>query len=399
MDKKKNYNIVLFLFNPFVGAIYALFDLKNNKSSSTFLWLLFCFSFGYFYINQVGGEGDYYTYLGRFNTVSNLSLTQFFDFLINELDFLQYIILYLFSFLTKDYNTLWGLISLTFGYFILKIFKNLNILVNNKPTSSPYLHKITFISLIFITSLYLVYNFRFWIGASLIYLGVTHYLLGNKNRMLLCYFFAAITHFGLIVIILIIVIATYLRLSLNILALLSISSLFLGQLFAFKNIIFLPEYIMESRGEYLTDEYTDSYQVYRQTVNWYVFGFEKLLYYVSLFYILLNLKVLKQIRDEKMKWLISIILMVYTFVNLVINLPLSERFMRVAMFLGILFVFLSSFSSVKFKYKPFLYILCIGFIIIEIRKIAEALNLGLVLPTGLVSLFIDDTSVFSFLFR
>jgi hypothetical protein len=395
MKERKNYAILLFILNPFIGANYALFNLNKNEQLYSIIWLLFCFLFGYFYIAPA--EGDYYTYLGRFNTVSNLSFDQFLDFLTNQVDYLLYVALYLFSFITDNYMLLWGLISMTFGYLILRTFININSLVIEKSVSNTLLYKITFLTLIFIASLYLVYNFRFWIGANLIYLGLSYYLLGNRKKMYLCFLFAALTHFSLIFFVVIILAGIYYRFNINYLITGCLLSIMIGQLDILKLVNYIPDFIMDSRSVYVSDEHITNYQNYRDNVNWYVFGLEKLLYYVSLFFIILNLKNIKLLGNKKLIGLASIVFIAYTFVNLIITLPLAERFRRIALFIAILYVFFTSFT-IKTKYNGLIYVVGILYIIVETRKIFDSLNLGLMLPTGVPSLFIEDTSVFDFLF-
>ncbi|MCZ4319930.1 EpsG family protein [Aequorivita viscosa] len=395
MRQKKNYAVLLFLLNPFIGANYALFNLKKNKQLNSMLWLLFCFLYGYFYIAP--SDGDYYTYLSRFNLVSKLNFHEFSDYLSTQVDFLIYIILYLFSFIADSYDILWGLISLTFGFLILKTFININSLINEKSKISPALIKTTLITLIFISSLYLVYNFRFWIGVVFIYLGLSYYLLGLRKKMYVCFIFASVTHFGLIIFVLILLAGILYKFNLKFLVALSLTSIVIGQLNTNEIIKYIPDFIMDTRGGYVSDENITNYQLYRNNVNWYVFGFEKLLYYSTLAFVILNLKSINRIDNKRIMGLASILLLSYSFVNLIITLPLAERFRRVVLFIAMLYILCVSITT-KTKYNLVLNGICIFYIIIETRKLMGSLNLGLILPTAVPSLFIEKTSVFSFIF-
>lgn len=393
----KKYVVLFFLLNPFIGANYALLNVKNNKRLSSIIWLLFCFLFGYFYIIPADG-GDYHTYLNRFNMISRLNFIGFLGYLSDKLDFISFLFLYILSFITNNFQLVWGLISLFFGYLVLKIFINISRFVDEKILFSPHLFKITSITLIFIASLFLLYNFRFWIGANLIYLGISYYLLGNTKTMYLCFLFAVLTHFSLIICVLLILFVIHQNVKINYLIIFSLLSIVIGQLGLLSLAEYIPQSILDSRGHYLTDESIQNYQNVSRNVNWYVFGVEIMLYYTVLFFIILNIKNIKLINDKKKISLASMVLLSYSFANLIVTLPLAERFRRIALFIGILYLFLTSFAM-KTKCNGLVYAICILFLIVETRKIFDNLNLGLIIPTGVPCFFLEDTSVFSFIFN
>tara|TARA_B110000027_G_C15955179_1_gene227325 strand:+ start:168 stop:410 length:243 start_codon:yes stop_codon:yes gene_type:complete len=78
----------------------------------------------------------------------------------------------------------------------------------------------------------------------------------------------------------------------------------------------------------------------------------------------------------------------YSFINLTLALPLSERFVKIVVGLGLLSLL---YTTIKFKtkYHTLLYFTCFLYILVECRKLIETLNPGLFLPTGVFSFLFD----------
>lgn len=386
--KNSRYNSLLFFINPFIGAISALFYCKGKKNLNSFLWLFFSFLFGFFYI-PVSDTGDYFTYYNRLELVSKLNLTEFISFLKDQFDYVSWIVLYLFSLLDVSFNLIWGLISLIYGFLVLKIIRNVKKYYELNNITFSTFQKVLLLTFIFVTSLYLIYNFRFWIGTLFIFLGLTYISIGNSKKMLLSFFIASLFHFALIPSVIVLLMAKYIRINLYILAVLCICTLF----FDFTDV--LIENITNKFGQYLgtrvsyvSDNYVESYKENLNSLNFYVYGFEKILYYTILFTIILNLKEINLNSSKFEKIVISFILLYYSFINLLFIFPLSERFVKITVGVGLLSLLYTSFKF-KIKYHILLYVTCLLFIIVEFRKYAEVLNPGLFLPTGLSSFFFD----------
>jgi len=386
--KNTRYNSLLFFINPFIGAISSLFYYKGGKNLNSLLWLFFSFLFGFFFI-PVSETGDYFTYHNRLELVSKLNLTEFISFLKDKLDYVSWIVLYLFSLLDVSFNFIWGLISFTYGFLVLKIIRNVKKYYELNNITFTNFKKILLLAFIFVISLYLIYNFRFWIGTLFLFLSITYISLENNKKMLLSFFIASLFHFALVPSVIIFLIAKYIRINLYILAILCICTLFFDFTdFFIENITNIFEQNLGTRSSYISDNYVESYSENLNSLNFYVYGFEKILYYTILFTIILNLKEINMKSSKFEKICFSIILLYFSFVNLLFNFPLSERFVKIAVGLGLLSLLYTTLKF-KIKYHIPLYITSFLFILVECRRYVEVLNPGLYLPTGLSSFFFD----------
>jgi hypothetical protein len=395
--KKNKYNFLIFFINPFIGAISSLFYHQNKKNFNSFLWLFFSFLFGFFYI-PVSENSDYYTYFDRFEVVSKFNLNEFISFLKDQIDYVSWLVLYLFSLIDVSFNLVWGLISLIYGFLVLKIIGNIKKYYELNNITFTIFKKVLLLAFIFVSSLYLIYNFRFWTGTLFIFLGITYIPTGNSKKMLLSFLIASLFHFALIPSVIVFLMAKYIRINLYILAVLCICTLF----FDFTDI--LIEYItnifeqnLGARVSYISDNYVESYNEHLNSINFYVYGFEKILYYTILFTIILNLRKINLNASKFEKIFISIILLYYILINSLFNFPLSERFVKIAVGVGLLSLLYIPFKF-KIKYHKLLYVTCFLFILVECRKYFDSLNLGLFLPTGISSFFLDNISLFDAIF-
>lgn len=391
--KSNKYNFLIFLINPFVGAINYLFSFKKNRDYSI-VWLLFSFLFGFFFISNEGS--DYYTYLQRFEMVSNFNLNEFISFLKNQIDYISWIILYVFSLTKISFNFIWGILSLIYGFIILKIINNLKTFVEVKKIQETNFFKIVLLTFIFAISLYLLYNFRFWFGAFFIILGFTYFLLGNDKKMLLCLVFALFFHFALLPLVILFLIVRYIRINVNILAVICIVTIFSDFteiIIRNTNLFFADQ--LGNRINYIGENYNELYKNNLRNLNFYVFGAQKLLYYTILFFMFINFKKIN-LKSKFEKIFLSIFFIFFSYVNLIITMPLSDRFERIAIGIGLLTILLIPFKS-KPKYNILLYVACLFFIVVEFRKYIDFLNVGLFMPTGLASFFYEESAFMFFL--
>ena len=386
--KNSKYNFLLFFMNPIIGAFSALFYYQKNRKLNSSLWLFFSFLFGFFYI-PVSENSDYFTYYQRLELISKFNLNEFISFLKDQVDYVSWIVLYLFSLIDVSFNLIWGLISLIYGFLVLKIIRNVKKYYELNNITFTTFKKILLLAFIFVISLYLIYNFRFWVGTLFIFLGITYVTIGNSKKMLLCFFIASLSHFALVPSLIVFLISKYIRINLYILAILCICTLFFDFTDSFiENITNIFEQNLGTRVSYISDNYVESYNENLNSLNFYVYGFEKTLYYTILFTIILNLKEINLKSSKFEKIFFSIILLYYSFINLLFTFPLSERFVKIAVGLGLLSLL---YTTIKFKIKYHipLYITSFLFILVECRKYFEVLNPGLYLPTGLSSFFFD----------
>ena len=389
--KNSKYNFLLFFINPTIGALSALFYYEDKRKLNSSLWLFFSFLFGFFYI-PVSETGDYFTYYQRLKLVSEFDLNDFISFLKDQIDYVSWIGLYLFSLIDVSFNFIWGLISFIYGFLVLKIIRNVKKYYELNNITLTNFKKIILLAFIFAISLYLIYNFRFWVGALFLFLGITYIFLKNNKKMLLCFLCACLFHFALVPSVIVFLTAKYIRINLYILAILCICTLFFdfsGLLI--ENITNIFEQYLGTRVSYISDNYVESYNNNLNSLNFYVYGFEKILYYTILFTIILNLKELNLKSSKLEKIFFSIILLYYSFINLILAFPLSERFVKIVVGLGLLSLL---YTTIKFKikYRTLLYFTCFLYILVECRKLIETLNPGLFLPTGVFS-FLFDSSI------
>lgn len=164
--------LALWIFNPFVSAIYVFKNFKHNTSIYPFLFLSFFFGLS-FVVSTTGADSERYKMQLFEYHRQNISLFQVIDDFYSEegtkLDIYQPIVTWFISLFTDNSKVLFAIFGLVFGYFW---FKCLLLVRSHIQVSLKGLVLLTFLFLALTNPIWNINGVRMWTAVGVFFYGL-----------------------------------------------------------------------------------------------------------------------------------------------------------------------------------------------------------------------------------
>lgn len=406
LEQQKYRALLLTLFFPILGIIYALIHWRETWAKNTF-WLG-CIYMGFIQIFHVEGTilgegidaGRYvlqmqymYQFAQNFSDIS----VNFFDGETN--DIFGPILQYLVSRFTDNGHIFLGCIAIIFGYFYSR---DIWYVLDHLPHTISKSSKIIIAALFLTCPIWLINGFRMWTAVLVFIYGVAPFLLEGKKKKLIWCYLTILIHSSFIVPILIL--TFYLVLKIVIpskwsqgnalliccfsfyLTTLVLHTLDLEKINSSLNDL-LPNYYSKRIDSYVSTERSELKQDLMNELSWHVAFFTNLKYWCI--QILLVLSTIYIYRHDKLKKLYPYLLftlLFYGFTNILSNIPSGSRFYVAADTFALSIILLSTNYADDKKsvtYQRIWKICCIVLLFSLIFKVREGLDLyGITLIFG-----------------
>lgn len=332
LDKKTF--LALWIFNPFVSAIYVFKNFKQNTSIYPFLFLSFFFGLS-FVVSTTGADSERYAMQLFEYHRQNISLFQVIgDFYSEEgtkLDIYQPIVTWFISLFTDNAKVLFAFFALVFGYFW---FKSLLLVRSHIHIPLKGFVLVVFLFLALTNPIWKINGVRMWTAVGVFFYGLLVLKLNNDKKGWFYIVLPMFIHFSLILAL--VVYALYVVIPYKNRTILFFAAFlftfFLGEL----DLDIIRSYfeeapeLLEKKGSYLNEEYVEvlretkeqfAFQVIlaRNLAKYSLFFITALMYY---YYILYKSK----ITDHYFHIIFTIGLFFASFSNIASNVPAGGRF-------------------------------------------------------------------------
>lgn len=325
---------LLFLLSPLFGFIYSL--KRINTKSSFVIFFLFSLCFGVCFTpdknpsNYIDGQ----SYKEHFLLDTKISSTtykenwkQYISFETSDKDFYFNTISFLVSRLTDNYHVFFFCIAFVFSFFSLKTFKYLT---NEKEFDNSYM-TILFCYLFMYIGIFNINGLRFWTGYWVAMYALFKIFRDCNYKYILLIFLAAFCHGTLWLIFPIVLVAMISKRVQYIWIIMYFLSFIVGELsfVLIDNVSgYLPQFLQSLIDSYTSEEYIAERNA-EGTGYWIVGEIFKYVVRVFLFItmciIISNKKIINA--DNRTNKLFTLLLVLATFSNLMINVPsLGARF-------------------------------------------------------------------------
>jgi hypothetical protein len=407
ISHKYNIGILLllvFIISPFFSLIIASFYLSN--SIARFIILLFCFYFGFIFIvpKTIGFDSyDSLFYseqlLNMYN--ENLSFNNFIISLYNidsmRIDVYQPLITWIVSIFTSNYNYLFAIFGLVFGFFNLK---SILVIINNSKFYLNFYFILIIITYVLINPIWNINGVRMYTAMSIFIYGVYLFFIKKEKMGVFYMVISALVHLSFIIPIIFFYLFNFFYIK-------KTNVYFYTFLIAFilKNnffiefgaiVSYLPDYMQYKYFAYSDDEYIDSINEKSKLVSNALFFSNlslQIIIYSSLFIThYYREKLFNSLKLIDLKYY-NFILFTFTWSTIVSVFPSGGRFLMLAflMLFSVLIINFSllskeiGFKNLKFILTPFY----IYFIIFSIRVGFDFYNISLFFG-GPISLFFNN---------
>lgn len=337
---------VMFLINPFIAMIFSFQEYMRPYAKNIF-WA-FCTFYGLtFAIGTESFGSDINRYVAELDELYSqplLTIKDGINYFKNsgEIDVLRTLISYTLSRLTNSQSVLTMVYALIFGYFFSRnIWYVLNLLKNR----ISILSKLLILTLILIMPIWQIGGFRMWTAFHLFIYGLLPFIIENKKSRLLFLYASFLVHFSFLLPIGIFIIYRIVGDRTSIYFILFVISLFISEIniSAINSffINYLPDILIERSSGYFIDAEVEGVRQAKEDslLNWYAIWYTRVLSW-SLIIILIYLYVfrLNLLKLRRLNGLFSLILLMYTFANILVNIPSGSRFLNFPFFLSLVLI-------------------------------------------------------------
>lgn len=398
LDKKTF--LVLWIFNPFISAIYLFKNFKQNRRIYPYLFISFFFGLS-FVVSTSGADSEYYASQLKQYHRQNISLFQVIgDFYSEEgakLDIYQPLVTWFISLFTDNVKVLFAFFALVFGYFW---FKSLILIRSNIHIPFKGLVLLIFLFLALTNPIWNINGVRMWTAVGCFFYGLVILHLEKDKKGWIYLVLPMFIHFSLLIAL--VVYALYVVTPYKNKTILFFSAFiftfFLGELDLeiirgyFEK---APEFL-ENKGSYLNEEYVEKVSeakerfaghviLARTLAKYSVFFVTILMYY---YYTLYKSK----ITNHYFHVIFTLGLFFASFSNLASNIPSGGRF-AVLSNLIILTAFLLLLNQ-RIKINAFIKMLLscsLMFVIIfKIREVLDFIGPFFFIGNPIMNWFVED---------
>ncbi|WP_318643079.1 EpsG family protein [Flavobacterium ardleyense] len=330
LDKKTF--LALWLFNPFISAIYVFRNFKENVHIAPYLLLSFFFGLS-FVVSTTGGDSERYAAeLVRYHQDS-VSLVQVLDEAYGEggskLDIYQPFLTWFVSIFTENTKILFSIFAVVFGYFW---FKTLIIIRSHINIPLKGIALLTFILLALTNPIWQINGVRMWTAVAVFFYGIVLIHLKKEKKGWFFLVLPVFIHFSLIASLGLYIAYTLLpSKNTTILLIIFIASFFLGQLdlnFVRETFALLPGMI-QSKEAYLGEEYVEvlSEKKADHALHFLLAGILQKYIFFSMVIIIYYYGVFKRnLLDKNLKIFFPMALFFLSFSNIASSVPSGGRF-------------------------------------------------------------------------
>lgn len=406
MSKVDNKNFfILWLINPFIGAIYVFRNLKEHTSILPYLLLSIFFGIS-FVVSTTGADSQRYAAQLLEYHESNESLptilSEFYSDESSSLDIYQPIITWIVSVFTSNAKVLFAVFALVFGYFW---FKNLVIIRSHLSVSLVGLTLFTFLLLALTNPIWNINGVRMWTAVGIFFYGVLLLNLQHSRKGWLFLIMSMFVHFSLsIALALYILYQVIPTKNKNILFVIFLLTFFFGEL----NLEVLRGYFeqlpgfAQSRKSYLNDETAELAKEDNQQYAIHVVIAQTLAKYsvvvmtiIVYFYSVYKKKELSKNLDVFFK----LGLIFGSFSNLAASVPSGGRFLVLSnlLLLTAFLFFLNQKFDIPIALRKLLTFSLAFIIIFKVREGLDYVGISFFAGNPIVNFFIIDTPVIDFI--
>jgi hypothetical protein len=402
LDKKTF--LALWLFNPFISAIYTFRDFKYNTNIGPYLLISLFFGVS-FVVSTSGGDSERYAEeLVRYHQ-QNISLNDVLDSSYDEggskLDVYQPLVTWVVSTFTANIKVLFSVFAIVFGYFW---FKSLIIIRSfiAKPLNGLLL--LAFLLLVLTNPIWKINGVRMWTAVGVFFYGIVLLHFKNDKKGWIFLVLPMLIHFSLIISLVLYIAYRILPLkNTTILFGLFIFSFFLGEL----NLDILRSYfellpsILQSKQGYVGEEYVEKVGMFSEQHNLNYLIANLLNKYVILVMVIIvyyNMVFNKKISEKYLNAFFPVALFFLTFSNFAASVPSGGRFATVSnlMLVTAFLLFLNQDTKMNIIIKGILNGSLFYIIIFEIRIGLETTGVFFFIGNPIVNWFIIDSPLINF---
>lgn len=399
------YFFLVWLLNPFFGAIMLFKNFKLNKNIFPYLILSFFFGIS-FVVSTHGGDSERYAAaLDKYHK-NGFTLYQvietFYDEEGAQLDIYQQTVTWLVSNFTGNPKPLFAIFAIVFGFFW---FKSLIIVRENVIVPMKGLIAITFLFLVLLNPIWNINGVRMWTAIGSFFYGFLLIHVENKKKGWFFILLSIFIHFSLILsVALYFLVRLIPAKNINVLFFLYLISFFLGELdLGFVRGIFelVPNFFQSKRG-YVSDEYIEVISENQDKFNLFVVLARSTLKYIilticSLIFYYIKIKKIKH-NDLTFKFFV-LALPFLVFSNLASSVPSGIRFAVLSNLIAAsTFLFFFNYKikiNIFIKSALILSILLVN--IFSIRIGIESIGIFLFIGNPILNLFIVDVPIIELL--
>lgn len=397
--------LALWLFNPFLSAIYVFRDFKNNVRIAPYLLLSLFFGLS-FVVSTTGGDSERYAEeLLRYHQ-DDVTLTQVlyeaYGHDMSKLDIYQPFVTWFVSIFTENVKVLFIIFALFFGYFW---FKSLIIVRHHFNLPLKGIALLTLLLLAFTNPIWQINGVRMWTAVAVFFYGVVLINLEKDKKGWFFLILPIFIHFSLVASLGLYIAYTLLpSKNTTILFILFIASFFLGQLdlnFLRESFSLLPG-MLQSRDAYLGEEYVEvlgerkaehaAHFLLALIISKYIFFTMVIIIY---YYGVLK----KNLLDKNLKVFFTMALFFLCFSNMAASVPSGGRFAIVSNL--ILMTAFLLFLNYNVKLQPHLKVLLsismIFIILFLLRSGMQSVGLFFFIGNPILNWLIVDTPIIDFI--
>ena len=397
--------LALWLFNPFLSAIYVFRDFKNNVRIAPYLLLSLFFGLS-FVVSTTGGDSERYAEeLVRYHQ-NEVPLAQILDKAYAEegskLDIYQPLITWFVSIFTDNPKVLFAIFGVVFGYFW---FKSLIIIRGHFNLPLKGIALLTFILLAVTNPIWQINGVRMWTAVAVFFYGVILLNLRNNRKGWIFLILPIFIHFSLVASLMLYIAYTLLpKKNSTILLILFIASFFLGQLdlnFVRESFSLLPGLVQSKQG-YLGEEYVEivsgrkaehaAHYLLALVISKYViFTMTLIIYYYGVYK--------RDLLDNNLKVFFTMALFFLCFSNIAASIPSGSRFAVVSnlILMTAFLLFLNYNIKLKFSLKFLLSISMIFVILFLLRTGMETVGPFFFIGNPILNWLIVDSPIIEFI--
>ncbi|MBO3100180.1 EpsG family protein [Gelidibacter pelagius] len=332
VDKK--IFLALWIFNPFVSAIYLFKNFKQNRRIYPYLFLSFFFGLS-FVVSTTGADSERYALQLLQYHRQNISLFEVIGDFYNEegtkLDIYQPLVTWFISLFTDNVKVLFAFFALVFGYFW---FKSLLLIRSHIQIPLKGLVLLTFLFLAFTNPIWLINGVRMWTAVGCFFYGLVVLHLEKDKKGWFYLVLPMFIHFSLIialVVYILYVIIPYKNKTILFFAAF-LFTFFLGELDLdiFRSYFEQAPEFLEKKGSYLNEDYVERVSEAKEQFAFHVILARHLSRYsilaitILMYYYYSRNK--RKITDDYFNVIFTLGLFFASFSNLASNIPSGGRF-------------------------------------------------------------------------
>jgi hypothetical protein len=404
--KFKTFNgqkfFILWLINPFFSALLLLRQLKKVQHIGPYLLLSFFFGFSFVIPSDSGADSARYKSKLKVLHNEQISFTDYFVDIFSEnssqIDLYQPVLTWLVSLFTGNYQWLFGIYALVFGYFWFK-----SILLVRK-LLPPKLHSVlflVFLVFILINPIWSINGARMWTAVQVFFYGLLLLHIENNKRGYIFLLLPLFIHFSLVIALILYVLYRVLPTkNFTVLYGVYIFTLFAGELdltFFRENFDRLPVFL-QSRKSYLSEGYGEVIALKDQSLSIHIQLYKIFLKYsmfLSTSWIFFKFYFRRNGGSSNFSRWFALALFFSTFSNLASQFPSGSRFTVLSNLLvtSAVLWFLSQNYRIKFTSmieQPIKLIL-LFIIVVQVRIGLDYIGIMMFVGNPLINIFVQDT--------